>query len=36
LFILPIVGLMGERISLRAMLGVLVALAGVWLLVGLG
>ncbi|WP_256995571.1 EamA family transporter [Halomicronema hongdechloris] len=34
LFILPIVVLLGERVSLRAILGVLVALGGVWLLVG--
>lgn len=34
LFILPIAALMGERVTLRAVLGVLVALAGVWLLIG--
>jgi drug/metabolite transporter (DMT)-like permease len=32
LFILPIVFCMGEKISLRAVLGVAIALAGVWLL----
>lgn len=31
-FMLPIAMLMGERVSLRAILGVLVAIAGVWLL----
>jgi drug/metabolite transporter (DMT)-like permease len=34
LFILPIALLMGERVSLRAILGVMLALAGVWLLFG--
>lgn len=32
LFILPIAGLIGEKISLRALMGVLVALGGIWLL----
>lgn len=32
LFILPIAAAMGEKISLRAVLGVMVALVGVWLL----
>lgn len=32
LFVLPIAVLLGDRVSLRAYLGVLVALAGVWLL----
>lgn len=32
LFILPIAAVMGDRISLRAVLGVFIALAGVWLL----
>lgn len=32
LFILPIAAALGERISLRSIVGVLVALAGVWLL----
>lgn len=36
LFILPLAALMGERISLRAILGVVVALAGVGILVGQG
>ncbi|MEO0826849.1 MAG: DMT family transporter [Cyanobacteria bacterium J06635_15] len=36
LFVLPIAALMGDRISLRAILGVLVALGGVWLLFGQG
>lgn len=31
-FVLPIAVWMGEKVSLRAVLGVLVALAGVWLL----
>lgn len=34
LFILPIAALLGERVSLRAVLGVMIALAGVWLLIG--
>ncbi|WP_347277442.1 DMT family transporter [Pseudanabaena sp. FACHB-2040] len=34
LFILPIAALLGERISFRAVLGVLVTLGGIWLLVG--
>jgi drug/metabolite transporter (DMT)-like permease len=32
LFILPIAAAMGEKISPRAVLGVVIALAGVWLL----
>lgn len=36
LFILPIAALMGERISLRAVIGVLVALSGIWILVSYG
>ena len=36
LFVLPIAACMGDRISLRAILGVLVALGGVWLLFGNG
>ncbi|PSN17723.1 EamA family transporter [filamentous cyanobacterium CCP5] len=34
LFVLPIAALLGDRISLRALLGVLIALGGVWLLIG--
>ncbi|WP_008311137.1 DMT family transporter [Leptolyngbya sp. PCC 6406] len=33
LFVLPIAALLGERVTGRAVLGVLVALAGIWLLV---
>lgn len=36
LFILPIAVALGDRVSLRAILGVLVALVGVWLLIGAG
>jgi drug/metabolite transporter (DMT)-like permease len=36
LFVLPIAAMLGDRVSWRAILGVLVALGGVWLLVGLG
>ena len=36
LFILPIAALLGDRITLRAVGGVLVALMGIWLLVGNG
>ncbi|NER83650.1 MAG: EamA family transporter, partial [Leptolyngbya sp. SIO1D8] len=32
LFVLPIAALMGKRVTGRAVLGVLVAIAGVWLL----
>jgi drug/metabolite transporter (DMT)-like permease len=32
LFVLPIAALMGDRVSLRAVFGVIIALAGVWLL----
>ncbi|MEM6837697.1 MAG: DMT family transporter [Cyanobacteria bacterium P01_C01_bin.120] len=34
LFVLPIAASLGERITLRAALGVLVAITGIWLLIG--
>lgn len=36
LFVLPIAAVLGDRITWRAVLGVLVAIAGVWLLTGRG
>jgi len=33
LFVLPLAALLGERVSLRSVLGALVALAGIWILV---
>ncbi|MDA0269174.1 MAG: DMT family transporter [Cyanobacteria bacterium] len=36
LFVLPIAAMLGDRVSGRSILGVLVALGGVWLLVGMG
>jgi drug/metabolite transporter (DMT)-like permease len=34
LFVLPMAALLGDRISWRAVLGVLVAIGGIWLLIG--
>lgn len=36
LFVLPLAAMLGDRVTGRAVLGVLVALAGVWMLIGAG